>query len=691
MKMGLPHPHDGYTGEEQIMKTQEKRWSMRVGILVMAQVLLGLIACELAFAIVDGPTSGLHVAAALIITSVFMLSFFGFKVAVPQNNFGLDTRDLVALLLASVTGGFIASLLRLVLPPAAGLEMGPIVVASSIVVLFGVALRLMQSEFSRHASERRPDTERTIVVGSGRAAASLVRLIQENHNFKYSVVGCVDDEILSERVSSKPILGTIDDLPELVSRHRIACVIIAIPFASAQLVKRIINKCVGGGGFEGKLPAVKILPGVLELLNDGVRVSRIRPVQPEDLLPRDPVKVDLAEIAPHVENRVILVTGAGGSIGSELCRQIVGLNPSLLLLLGHGENSLFAIDEELRLRFGFHRTKIILADVADAARIRNVFSKYNPHVVFHAAAHKHVPIVEANMCEAVRNNVLGTHVVALAAAAAGAAKFVLLFTDKAVNPTSVMGATKRLSEIISQSFVNQTGTEFVTVRFGNVLESRGSVIPIFKKQIEAGGPVTITHRDMQRYFMTIPEAVSLVLEGMAIGRDGQVLVLDMGKPVNILKLAETLITLSGLTPYRDIDIVETGIRPGEKLFEEILTNQEGLSTTSHARLFIAQQERVAYETLALGLRALEAGSRTGDERVIVDVLRNFVPSYQPGSHLFVEATNGKVTHDVAPLDLAPHNGRASGDKNGRADRHVAVDSQHVRANEESQPAGAVSS
>jgi len=451
-----------------------------------------------------------------------------------------------------------------------------------------------------------------------------------------------------------------------------------------------MESCAKDLGPEGVAPAVKILPGVLELLNDGMRVSRIRPVQPEDLLPRDPVKVDLEEIAPHVENSVILVTGAGGSIGSELCRQIVGLNPSLLLLLGHGENSLFAIEEELKLKFGFHRTKIILADVADAARIRNVFSKYRPHVVFHAAAHKHVPIVEANMCEAVRNNVLGTHVVALAAAAAGAAKFVLLSTDKAVNPTSVMGATKLLSEIISQSFVNQTGTEFVTVRFGNVLESRGSVIPIFKKQIENGGPVTVTHREMQRYFMTIPEAVSLVLQAMAIGRDGQVLVLDMGKPVNILKLAETLITLSGLTPYRDIDIVETGIRPGEKLFEEILTSHEGLSTTSHARLFIAQQERVAYDTLVLGLRALESAARTGDETAIIDVLRNFVKSYQPGPHLQEERPNGKVSHLEPLIEPAHANRIPAGDGNGRTDRVVTIDSSHSRAPDSSLPAGATS-
>jgi FlaA1/EpsC-like NDP-sugar epimerase len=663
--------------------------------LVVVQLLLALAASEIAFALVDGPKSGLHALAALVLTTAFMVSLISAGLPSRADRVAVDGHEVIAIVLAAALGGIAAALLRYVLPPAIGLEPAPIIVAASLIVFFCILLSLARAELHRIRNERRPNAERTIVVGSGKAASSLVRLTQENHNFKYSVIGCVDDEVLSSRVASKPVLGGIDDLPELISKYKAECVIIAIPSASSSLVKRIISKC-SGVTHNGRIPAVKILPGVLELLNDGVKTNRIRPVAPEDLLPRDPVKVDLGEIAPHVANRVILVTGAGGSIGSELCRQIVGLNPSLLLLMGHGENSLFAIEEELKLRFNYSRTRIVLADVADAARIRKVFSEYRPHVVFHAAAHKHVPIVEANVCEAARNNVLGTHVVALAAAAAGAAKFVLLSTDKAVNPTSVMGATKRLSEIISQSFVNQTGTEFVTVRFGNVLESRGSVIPIFRKQIENGGPVTVTHRGMQRYFMTIPEAVSLVLQAMAIGRDGQVLVLDMGKPINILRLAETLITLSGLTPYRDIDIVETGIRPGEKLFEEILTSHEGLSTTSHARLFIAQQERVAYETLAFGLRTLESAVRAGDEAAIVEVLRNFVPSYQPGVHLQDERTNGKVSHldGVVGSRVSANESSSNGvvaDRSKELETLVSLDSSYSRVAEGSQPAGVVGS
>lgn len=550
-----------------------------------------------------------------------------------------------------------------------------LMVAALLVMVTLLSVRALSEISIRPNLRGRRIGDRTLIVGSGDAAATFIQIVRENPAFPFEIVGCVDDEKLSDDVAGKRVLGAVADLPRLINKHRIGTVIVAIPFAPAALVKRTVSLCLNAAGSEGKPAAVKILPGVMELLSDGIRAARIRSVKPEDLLPRDPVKVDLSTVAPHLENRVILVTGAGGSIGSELCRQIVGFNPKTLLLLGHGENSLFAIDEELRLKFGFLQTKIILADVADAARIRSVFSEFRPHVVFHAAAHKHVPIVESNVCEAVRNNILGTHVVALAAAAAGAAKFVLLSTDKAVNPTSVMGVTKRLAEIISQSFVNQTGTEFVTVRFGNVIESRGSVIPVFKRQIEMGGPVTITHRDMQRYFMTIPEAVSLVLQAMAIGRDGQVLVLDMGQPVNILKLAETLITLSGLTPHRDIPIVETGIRPGEKLFEEILTSHEGLSTTSHERLFIARQERVAYDTLALGLSTLERSVRTGERDVIIDVLRNFVPSFTPGAHLCDRQSVDEF--DGAALRLTTNGSTNGASHNGHAASAADADGYQV--------------
>ncbi|HET7814327.1 MAG TPA: nucleoside-diphosphate sugar epimerase/dehydratase, partial [Candidatus Baltobacteraceae bacterium] len=476
---------------------------------------------------------------------------------------------------------------------------------------------------------RRPNAQKVLIVGVGMPAFSLLRAIQEERELPMRVIGCVDDGLAIKRIDGVKVLGKIDDLPKIIARTEPDSIIVAIPAAPLALINKIKSLCSAGEHH----PMVKVLPDAVDILNDKVTVSRMRDIRLEDVLSREPVVVDTAALRPHLEDQVVLVTGAGGSIGSELCRQIATFEPKLLLLLGHGENSLHAIDQELRAKYKFTRTKMILADVADGAAIRNVFSTYRPRIVFHAAAHQHVPIVESNICEAVRNNVIGTRTVALAAAASGAAKFVLLSTDKAVNPTSVMGLTKRMAELICQSFAGSSSTEFVVVRFGNVLGSRGSVVPIFKQQVANGGPVTITHRDMQRYFMTIPEAVSLVLQAMSIGNDGEVFVLDMGDPIKILHLAEQVIRLSGFEPYRDIDILETGIRPGEKLFEEILTNTEGISSTSHQRLFIAKQERVDYSRIGLAMERAQRAIRMGDWRVALDVLREFVPEYTPGAHL----------------------------------------------------------
>lgn len=667
-KVSAPEP-----GAEDVMLQRTRDRGIASALLRAVVILLACVVAQ-QIGVAADIGEAVTVPALVILWVSFVVTAVAWQWLLSERT-GLATDEVLPVLGWSIVGGALALCSQFLLPRPYQTAAIIVLVSALLISAMLLATRAVMALFDKRAvGTHRRDADATIIVGTGNAAATLIRVIEENPNFPYRVVGCVDDNKLASRVLGVRVLGGIDDLPKLISKLGIGSVIIAIPFAPAALVKRTLNVCLQTAGHGGKPPAVKVLPGVLELLNDGLKISRIRSVRPEDLLPRDPVKVDLATVAPHVENRIILVTGAGGSIGSELCRQIVALDPQLLLLLGHGENSLFAIDEELRLKFGFTRTRIVLADVGDAARIRSVFSQYKPHVVFHAAAHKHVPIVEDNVCEALRNNVLGTHIVALAAAAAGAAKFVLLSTDKAVNPTSVMGATKRMAEIISQSFVNQTGTEFVTVRFGNVIESRGSVIPVFKRQIQHGGPLTITHRDMQRYFMTIPEAVSLVLEAMAIGRDGQVLVLDMGKPVNILRLAETLITLSGLTPYRDISIVETGIRPGEKLFEEILTTHEGLSTTSHERLFIAQQERVAYETLALGLRAVEKAVGSDDREVALDVLKNFVPSFQPGLHLREGAQNGSV--EITP-GVQSLNGAGSTRHRVVSNGHAAVDEEEI--------------
>ncbi|HEY1729310.1 MAG TPA: SDR family NAD(P)-dependent oxidoreductase [Candidatus Baltobacteraceae bacterium] len=384
----------------------------------------------------------------------------------------------------------------------------------------------------------------------------------------------------------------------------------------------------------------------------------------EVLLDRPPARIVLEHVEPYVRDNVVLVTGAGGSIGSEICRQVSSLEPKQLLLMGHGENSLFAIQQELAER-GFARTRIVLADVGDIQAVRNVFANGQPDIVLHAAAHKHVPILEENVCEAVRNNIFGTHNVALAAAAAGTGRVVLLSTDKAVNPTSVMGATKRACELICQSFAHRTPTEFVSVRFGNVLGSRGSVLPLFIRQVQKGGPITITHRDMERFFMTIPEAVSLVLEAMVMGYDGQVFVLDMGKPMKIIDVARRVIEYHGLVPNRDIDIVETGMRPGERLYEELLTAGEGMTRTSHERLYIAEQERVEYDVVAASIAELQRAVRISDVKATVSLLQTLVPSFTPGTHLVPRPESVPVIHEVeaaaraASSPLAPAIARAS--------------------------------
>ncbi len=545
-----------------------------------------------------------------------------------------DFHDVLRLLYGALGGTVLALTFVWLLPGPLKHQSGRLVVIAAMLgFILRMFLRIALVMLRTFILARRPNAQKVIVVGVGMPAVSLIRAIQEDRDLPMRVVGCVDDGLAVKRVDGVKILGGIDDLPKIISRTQADAVIVAIPAPPLPVINRI--KALASRA--ERAPMVKVLPDTVDILNDKVTVSRMQDIRLEDVLSREPVVVDTAALRPHLEDQVVLVTGAGGSIGSELCRQIATFEPKLLLLLGHGENSLFAIEQELRTKYKFTRTKMILADVADAPAIRNVFSMYRPRIVFHAAAHKHVPIVEDNICEAVRNNVFGTRTVALAAAASGTAKFVLLSTDKAVNPTSVMGLTKRMAELICQSFAGGSSTEFVVVRFGNVLGSRGSVVPLFKQQVANGGPVTITHRDMQRYFMTIPEAVSLVLQAMSMGNDGEVFVLDMGDPIKILHLAEQVIRLSGFEPYRDIDIVETSIRPGEKLFEEILTHKEDFSRTSHERLYIAEQERVDYSRIGTAMERAQRAVRMGDWRVALDVLRDFVPEFTPGQHLLPPA------------------------------------------------------
>lgn len=427
-----------------------------------------------------------------------------------------------------------------------------------------------------------PETN-VLIVGAGQGGMLVAKELSQN-KIGLRPIGFVDDDPTKRnlQIFDLPVLGARDDIPKITREKRVKEIIIAMPSMPGNTVRDIFNICRATG-----VPT-KILPGVYQLISGEVSTSKIRAVQVEDLLRREPVQVDLQQIAGYVTGKTVMVTGAGGSIGSELCRQIASFAPRMLVLLDNYENTTNDVFLELRDRHPELTIRVEIADVRDRVRIESLFHTYRPAVVFHAAAHKHVPLMEYSPSEAVRTNVFGTRIVAESALSAHAEAFILISTDKAVNPTSVMGATKRLAETIVQQYNGRGVTRFAAVRFGNVLGSSGSVIPLFERQIAAGGPVTVTHPEMTRFFMTIPEAVQLVIQAGAMVQGGEVFVLDMGEPVKILDLAHDLISLSGLEPEKDIKIEFIGVRPGEKLYEELFTAQEGTSTTRHERIFTAR-------------------------------------------------------------------------------------------------------
>jgi len=462
---------------------------------------------------------------------------------------------------------------------------------------------------------------KVLIIGAGDAGAMIAREINHRYAGTKQLIGFIDDDHYKnkQRLFGVQVLGNRQDIKRIVNEQNIDEIIIAMPSAGGGIIREIIQEC------KPTKCALKILPGIYELIDGNVTVQQLRKVEVEDLLGRDAVKLDVEEIAIYLKDKRVLVTGAGGSIGSELCRQIAKISPSSLILLGKGENSIYEINSELREKYKNLNIQPIIADVRDKERIHAIFAEFEPQVVFHAAAHKHVPLMESQPMEAVRNNIFGTKTVAEAADRFGAEAFVMISTDKAVNPTSVMGATKRVAELVIQNLSKLSQTKFVAVRFGNVLGSRGSVIPLFKKQIAKGGPLTITHPDMTRYFMTIPEASQLVLQAGAIAKGGEVFVLDMGEPVKIVDMACDLIELSGLVPHKDIKIEFSGLRPGEKLFEELLTAEEGTASTKHKKIFVASLKDVDEEKLQRGLMALQA---VKDSREVIQALENLLPTYQ---------------------------------------------------------------
>ncbi|MDU7927443.1 MAG: nucleoside-diphosphate sugar epimerase/dehydratase [Veillonella sp.] len=466
----------------------------------------------------------------------------------------------------------------------------------------------------------------TLIIGAGDAGATIAREIERYHKRSRRVIGYVDDDMFKHNrlMNGFRILGNREDIPALVAKYKVEEIIIAMPSVKRDIIQEIMEIC---SPLKCK---INILPGMYQLLDDEVLVSHLHPVSIEDLLERDEIQLDTSKVETYLKNKVVLVTGAGGSIGSEICRQVLRVKPKKLLLLGHGENSIYLIHQELRNIAPQDTLVPIIADIRDKNQLEQIFNNYNPDVVFHAAAHKHVPLMEIQPIAAVLNNIYGTRNVADVAGAHGVDRFVMISTDKAVNPTSVMGATKRVAEKVVLGMNHTYDTKFITVRFGNVLGSRGSVIPLFRKQIETGGPVTVTDPEMTRYFMTIPEASQLVLQAGAMGNGGEVFLLDMGEPVKIVDLAKNMIRLSGFEPNKDIRIEFTGLRPGEKLYEELLTAGEGTNTTTHKKIFEAALEDVNQEWLS---REIERFDTCKTDIDVINVLQDIIPTYDPNHNV----------------------------------------------------------
>ena len=470
-------------------------------------------------------------------------------------------------------------------------------------------------------SKRRLKRRATLFVGAGRIGAIAVRDVLGRADTEFEVRGFVDDDRHKKggSVNGVKVLGTTDDLARLVDELNIEQVVIAIDQAQGKEIRRILDIC-------REIPVkARIVPSMHEIVHGRVQISRIRDVEIEDLLGREPVQLDDKNLHDFLSGKVVMVTGAGGSIGSELIRQVSEFKPKLILLVERAEYMLFQIERELTKDFSETRFVPLLADIADAPRMREIFAEYAPQVVFHAAAHKHVPLMEVNPTEAIKNNVFATKLVGDLAGEFGVRDFVLISTDKAVNPTSVMGASKRIAEIVLQSLNQKYATNFMAVRFGNVLGSAGSVVPIFREQIHKGEPITVTHKDMTRYFMTIPEASQLVLQAGALGKGGEIFILDMGEPVKILDLAEDMIRLSGLEPYEDVDVVFTGIRNGEKLFEELEITGENLLKTEHPKIFIGKIATYSAEEVNNILSNFEQAVGSSDEAKIRALFNHFLP------------------------------------------------------------------
>lgn len=468
------------------------------------------------------------------------------------------------------------------------------------------------------------DISRVLIIGAGCAGEMVVKELEKNPQLNKKAIAVIDDDItkIGNQISGVDIVGTRNCILKIVEMYKIDEIIFSIANISKMGKKEIIDIC------KNTNCKIKTIPGIYEIIDGKVDIKQVRDVDIEDLLGRESIEVDFNLMGSYIQDSTILVTGAGGSIGSELCRQIANIRPKKLIMLDNYENNLYSIQQELIRRYGDSIKMIaVVASIREQKRMEKIFDKYRPEVVFHAAAHKHVPLMENSPSEAIKNNIFGTLNVAMLSSKYNVKRFLLISTDKAVNPTNIMGATKRAAEMIIQSLNEESKTEFVAVRFGNVLGSNGSVIPLFKKQIEEGGPVTVTHPNIIRYFMTIEEAVGLVIQAGGMAKGGEIFVLDMGEPVKILDLARNLIRLSGFEPDVDIKIVFTGLRPGEKLYEELLMSEEGLLDTKHKKIFIGRPIDFDKNELQKYLIELSNIVLEEDDELIEQAMKNLVPTF----------------------------------------------------------------
>ena len=509
------------------------------------------------------------------------------------------------------------------LMPRSSMVMGYLLsFAMTVLIRFSYRLwRTAQRQLSHMAHAN--GLKNVMLIGAGDAGRALAMEFLSSDYVKDHLSCVIDDNPvkLNKRLCGVPIVGNRYDIPAMAKQYKISKIIFAIPSCPAKMRKEILDICTTTGC------EVQMLPGIYQMVNGEVSVSKLRQVDPQDLLGRDPIQVNLEEIFGYIHGKTVLVTGGGGSIGSELCRQIAGAEPEMLIIFDIYENNAYDIQQELRRNFPELNLEVLIGSVRNTSRVDWVVGHYRPDLIFHAAAHKHVPLMEDSPNEAIKNNVFGTYKVASAAAKYGVRRFVLISTDKAVNPTNIMGASKRLCEMVIQMMDRRSKTEFVAVRFGNVLGSNGSVIPLFKKQIAAGGPVTVTHPDIIRYFMTIPEAVSLVLQAGYYARGGEIFILDMGEPVKIDTMARNMIRLSGYEPDVDIKVVYTGLRPGEKLYEELLMKEEGLQETANRLIHIGKPIEMDDEKFAAQLDCLKAACQAETENM-KDIVAEIVPTYR---------------------------------------------------------------